>query len=81
MTSEFEMLYLAIIDITKGRAFKSGSAHMQLFTNLISIFNVYTKLETVSMPGFFVVLVVLYDTYFLTMQPFLKKQTAYFKIS
>ena len=25
-----------------------GSAHLKLFTNLISVFNVYTKLETVS---------------------------------
>ena len=28
---------------------KIGPAHSQLFTNLISVFNVYTKLETVSM--------------------------------
>ena len=27
---------------------KIGPAHSQLFTNLISVFNVYTKLETVS---------------------------------
>ena len=27
---------------------KIGSAHLQLFTNLISVFNVYTKLETLS---------------------------------
>ena len=31
-----------------GRIRKIGSAHLQLFTNLISVFNVYTKLETVS---------------------------------
>ena len=30
---------------------KIGSAHSQLFTNLISVFNVYTKLETVSYDG------------------------------
>ena len=29
---------------------KIGPAHSQLFTNLISVFNVYTKLETVSRP-------------------------------
>ena len=28
---------------------KIGPAHSQLFTNLISVFNVYTKLETVSL--------------------------------
>ena len=31
-----------------GRTRKIGSAHLQLFTNLISAFVVYTKLETVS---------------------------------
>ena len=31
-----------------GRIRKIGSAHLQLFTNLISAFVVYTKLETVS---------------------------------
>ena len=31
-----------------GRIRKIGSAHLQLFTNLISVFNIYTKLETVS---------------------------------
>ena len=31
-----------------GRNRKIGSAHSQLFTNLISVFYVYTKLETVS---------------------------------
>ena len=31
-----------------GRIRKIGSAHLYLFTNLISVFNVYTKLETVS---------------------------------
>ena len=31
-----------------GRNRKIGSAHSQLFTNLISVFDVYTKLETVS---------------------------------
>ena len=31
-----------------GRNQKIGSAHLQLFTNLISVFYVYTKLETVS---------------------------------
>lgn len=35
-----------------GRIRKSGSAHLQLFTNLISVFRVYTKLETVSMDKF-----------------------------
>lgn len=30
---------------------KSGSAYLQLFTNLISVFDVYTKLETVSHAG------------------------------
>ena len=32
-----------------GRIRKIGSAHLYLFTNLISVFNVYTKLETVSL--------------------------------
>ena len=32
-----------------GRNRKIGSAHSQLFTNLISVFYVYTKLETVSL--------------------------------
>ena len=32
-----------------GRTRKIGSAHLQLFTNLISAFVVYTKLETVSL--------------------------------
>ena len=37
-----------------GRTRKIGSAHLQLFTNLISAFVVYTKLETVSIiQGFF----------------------------
>ena len=27
---------------------KNGPAHSQLFTDLISVFNIYTKLETVS---------------------------------
>ena len=31
-----------------GRIRKIGSAHLELFTNLISVFSVYTKLETVS---------------------------------
>ena len=31
-----------------GRNRKIGSAHSQLFTNLISVFDVYTKLEMVS---------------------------------
>ena len=31
-----------------GRNRKIGSAHSQLFTNLISVFYVYAKLETVS---------------------------------
>lgn len=32
----------------KGRTRKIGSAHLQLFKNLISVFRVYTKPETVS---------------------------------
>ena len=34
---------------------KIGPAHSQLFTNLISVFNVYTKLETVSKSDAFAV--------------------------
>ena len=32
---------------------KIGPAHSQLFTNLISVFNVYTKLETVSIANIY----------------------------
>ena len=43
-----EDILIACVDDLNGFP-QAIEAHLQLFTNLISVFNVYTKLETVSL--------------------------------